>query len=328
MTRAKIAIIDDYQGVALTSADWSAVQARADVTVFTRPWRDEDEVARTLAPFDIVVLMRERTAFPARLLLRLPNLSLLAMTGNRTSTLDLAACTEIGIVVSHTESNPSSAPAELAFALILACARALPQGHDNVVHGRWEDGLPMGIPLEGKRLGIVGLGKLGSKVARYGQAFGMDVVAWSTNLTDEKAAAQNVRRVDKHELFATSDAVSVHLTLSARSRGIIAAAELDAMKPGAIFVNTSRGPLVDEAALLAALRAGRITAGLDVFDIEPLPAGHPLTTLRNVVLTPHLGYVVADSMRRFYRESVENILAYLDGAPMRVANPDVVPRSI
>jgi len=184
----------------------------------------------------------------------------------------------------------------------------------------------MGMPLEGKRLGIVGLGKLGSKVARYGQAFGMEVVAWSTNLTAEHAAAHNVARVDKRELFATSDAVSVHLTLSERSRGIIGAAEFDAMKPGAIFVNTSRGPLVDEAAMLAALRAGRITAGLDVFDIEPLPAGHPLTTLRNVVLTPHLGYVVADSMQRFYRQSVENIVAYLDGTPIRLANPDTAPR--
>ena len=321
MARPKIAIIDDYQDVALASADWSAVAARADITTFTRPWRGDDEIAATLAPFDVVVLMRERTAFPARLLARLPNLKLVAMTGNRTSTLDLAACKALGVTVSHTEGNPSSAPAELAFALILACARDLPRAHANVVAGAWEDGIPMGVPLEGKRLGIVGLGKLGSKVARYGQAFGMDVVAWSTNLTDERAGAQGVRRVDKRVLFETSDAVSVHLPLSERSLGIVGAAEINAMKPGAIFVNTSRGPLVDEAALIAALRGGRIVAGLDVFDAEPLPAGHPFTTLRNVVLTPHLGYVVADSMQRFYRQSVENIVAWLDGRPIRVADP-------
>jgi phosphoglycerate dehydrogenase-like enzyme len=327
MERRKIAIIDDYQQVALVSADWSAVTAHADLTVFTRPWRDEDETARALAPFDVVVLMRERTAFPARLIARLPKLQLIAMTGNRTSTLDLDACSQRGIVVSHTEGNPSSAPAELAFALILACARALPQGHINIINGTWEQGLPLGIPLEGKRLGIVGLGKLGTKVARYGLAFGMEAVAWSQNLTDEKAAAHGVGRVDKAALFATCDVISVHLPLSERSRGIIGAAELDAMKHGAILVNTSRGPLVDEAALLGALRAGRIIAGLDVFDVEPLPPGHPLTSLPNVVLTPHLGYVVADSMRRFYRESVDNIVAFIKGSPIRVANPEVLRKA-
>ncbi len=317
MERPKIAIIDDYQELALASADWSRVSARADISVFTRPWRDEDEIAEKLAPFDIVVLLRERTPFPARLIERLPSLKVVAMTGNRTSTLDIAACKARGILVTHTESNPPIAPAELAFALILACARSLPRGHANVVAGRWQDGIPMGITLDGKRLGIVGLGKLGSKVARYGKAFNMDVVAWSTNLTDDVASAHGVRRVDKRTLFETSDVISVHLGLSDRSRGIIGSPELEAMKPGAIFVNTSRGPLVDEAALISALRSGRITAGLDVFDVEPLPAGHPFTTLRNVVLTPHLGFVDADSMKRFYTQSVENILAYLDGAPIR-----------
>jgi phosphoglycerate dehydrogenase-like enzyme len=316
--RPKIAIIDDYQELALALADWSRVEARADITVFTRPWRDEDEIAQMLAPFDIVVLLRERTAFPARLIVRLPSLKMIAMTGSRTSTLDLAACNERGILVTYTESGPPVAPAELAFALILACARSLPQGHENVVAGKWQDSIPMGIPLAGKRLGIVGLGKLGSQVARYGKAFNMDVVAWSTNLTDDKAAEQGVTRVDKRTLFETSDAVSVHYGLSDRSRGIIGAAELGAMKQGAIFVNTSRGPLVDEVALVATLRSGRIIAGLDVFDIEPLPAGHPFTTLRNAVLTPHLGYVVADTMKKFYTQSIENILAYLDGAPIRV----------
>ncbi|MEO8508148.1 MAG: D-2-hydroxyacid dehydrogenase family protein [Betaproteobacteria bacterium] len=324
MSRCAIAIIDDYQDVARTVADWSAVAEHADLRVFTRAWRDEDEIARELAPFAIIVLMRERTAFPARLIARLPILRMIAMTGQRTTTLDIAACTQRGIVVSHTGANPSSAPAEMAFALILACARALPQGHANVLRGQWEYGLPMGIALEGRRLGVVGLGKLGSKVARYGQAFGMDVVAWSQNLTHEAAAVLGVARVDKAELFATADVVSVHLALSPRSVGVIGRQEFALMKPGAIFVNASRGPLADEAALIDALRDGRIIAGLDVFDVEPLPPGHPFTTLPNVVLTPHLGYVVADTMRLFYADSVENILAFLDGAPIRVANPDVL----
>jgi phosphoglycerate dehydrogenase-like enzyme len=247
----------------------------------------------------------------------LPKLSVVAMTGNRTSTLDLAACRARGILVVHTESNPPIAPAELAFALILACARSLARGHANVVAGKWQEGMPMGMPLAGKRLGIVGLGKLGSRVARYGKAFDMDVVAWSANLTDDAAAAQGVARVDRHTLFETSDAVSVHYALSERSRGVVGAADLEVMKPGAIFVNTSRGPLVDEAALISVLRRGRITAGLDVFDTEPLPTDHPLTMLPNVVLAPHLGYVVEDTMRGFYTQSVENLLAWLDGAPIR-----------
>jgi len=318
MKRPQIAVIDDYQELARGLADWSAVDARADVTVFTRPWRDEEEIANKLAPFEVVVLLRERTAFPARLIERLPNLRMVAMTGNRTSTLDLAACKARGIVVVHTDSNPPVAPAELAFALILACARSLPLGHANVVAGRWQQGIPMGMPLDGKRLGVVGLGKLGARLAGYARAFNMDVVAWSANLTDEKAAAHGVRRVGKLELFETSDVISIHYGLSDRSRGIVGAAELQAMKAGAILVNTSRGPLVDEAALIDVLRSGRIGAGLDVYDIEPLPAGHPFTTMRNVVLTPHLGYVVEETMRRFYAQSVENILAYLDGAPIRV----------
>jgi phosphoglycerate dehydrogenase-like enzyme len=320
--RPAIAIIDDYQHVALRAADWSAVLQRADVRVFGEPWRDEDELVQALAPFAIVVPMRERTPFPARVIARLPRLAMIAMTGHRTSTLDVAACTQRGIVVANTSANPSSAPAELAFALILACARALPTAFANMARGAWEEGLPMGIPLEGKRLGVVGLGKLGARVARYGRAFDMDVVAWSQNLTEEDAAAKGARHVDKAALFSTADVVSVHLALSERTRGIVGRDELAAMKDGAIFVNTSRGALVDEAALIDALRAGRIVAGLDVFDVEPLPAAHPLRALPNVVLTPHLGYVVADTMARFYREAVENVLAYLQRAPIRVVNPE------
>lgn len=320
MKRLRIAILDDYQDLALRLADWSAVQARAALTVFRAAWRDEDDLVDKLAPFHVVVLMRERTAFPAHVLARLPNLRVIAMTGKRTSTLDLAACKARGILVVCTDSGTTVAPAELAFALILACARSVPQGHANVVAGRWQQDLPVGIPLEGKRLGLVGLGKIAVQVATYAKAFGMEVVAWSMNLSDEKAATHGIARVDKRALFETCDVVSIHYGLSERSRGIVGAAEIEAMKPGAILVNTARGPLVDEAALIAALRRGRIVAGLDVYDVEPLPAGHPFTTLNNVVLLPHMGYVIEDAMRRFYMQSVENILAYLDGAPIRVVD--------
>ena len=320
MERLRIGILDDYQDLALRLADWTAVQARADVTVFRTAWRDENDLVEKLAPFHVAVLMRERTAFSARVLARLPNLRVIAMTGRRTSTLDLAACKARGILVVCTDSGTTVAPAELAFALILACARSVPQGHANVVAGRWQQDLPVGIPLEGKRLGLVGLGKIAVQVATYAKAFGMEVVAWSMNLTDEKAAAHGIARVDKRALFETCDVVSIHYGLSERSRGIVGAAEIEAMKPGAILVNTARGPLVDEAALIAALRRGRIVAGLDVYDVEPLPPGHPFMALRNVVLLPHMGYVIEDAMRRFYMQSVENILAYLDGAPIRVVD--------
>lgn len=320
MERTRIAILDDYQDLALGLADWSAVQARADLAVFRNAWRDEDDLVERLAPFHAIVLMRERTALPERVLARLPNLRLVAMTGRRTSTLDLAACKARGILVVCTESGTTVAPAELAFALILACARSVPQGHANVVAGRWQQDLPLGIPLAGRRLGLVGLGKIAAQVGVYAKAFGMDVVAWSANLTDERAAAGGAVRVDKRTLFETSDVVSIHYGLSERSRGIVGATELDAMKQGAILVNTARGPLVDEAALIDVLRRGRIVGGFDVYDTEPLPHGHPFTTLPNVVLMPHMGYVVEEAMRRFYAQSVENLLAYLDGAPIRVVD--------
>jgi phosphoglycerate dehydrogenase-like enzyme len=322
MARPKLAIIDDYHGVALKSADWSGVEKLAGVQVFHDPIGNEDNLAKTLAPFEVIALMRERTPFPASLIDRLPNLQLIALTGNRTTTLDIDACTRRGVIISYTTSTPSAATAELAFGLILACARALPQADANMRNGEWQRGLPMGIPLHGKRLGIVGLGKLGSRVAKFGQAFGMDVVAWSQNLTDEAAEAHGVRRLEKYNLFGSSDVVSVHLTLSARSRGVIGKTELAQMKTGAILINTARGPLIDEDALLDELRRGRITAGLDVFNIEPLPTDHALRTLPNVVLTPHLGYVVGDAFEHFYRESVKNVEAFLNGAPINVLNPE------
>lgn len=326
----RVAVIDDTQRVALASADWEALDGRAEVMFFRTPFASEADAAAQLEAFQIVVPMRERTAFPTSLLCRLPNLRLIAMTGARAPTLDIAACTERGILVCNTGINTSAATAELAFGLMIACARAIPRADAAMRAGAWHTGLPVGDALEGRRLGIVGLGKLGSRVAGYGKAFGMEVAAWSQNLTDEAAAAQGVRRVEKAELFAGSDVVSIHLVLSDRTRGVVGPAELDAMKDGAILLNTSRGPLVDEGALLDALRSGRIWAGLDVYDREPLPADHPLRTLGNVVLTPHLGYSTQAVFAQFYRESVANIEAFLTGAPIRVVNPEALaaaPRS-
>jgi phosphoglycerate dehydrogenase-like enzyme len=305
-------------------ADWSGIERQASIQVFTRPWKNEDDLVAHLEPFNIISLIRERTAFPERVLARLPNLELISMTGARTTTLDIAACTRRGIPVAFTGGSPSHAAAEMAVALILACARGLPQGDRAMRSGNWQEGVPMGMELDGRRLGIVGLGKLGARVARIGLAMGMDVVAWSQNLTEERAAEHGVRRVEKEELFATSDVVSVHLTLSPRTERIIGQDEIATMKQGAILVNTARGPLVDETALLQALQAGRIVAGLDVFDIEPLPAAHPLRSLPNVVLAPHLGYVVASSFEHFFRESARNIALYLEGGMPKLMNPEVL----
>ena len=320
----RLAVLDDTHHLARVSADWSRLEERAELTFLDQPFRDEDEAAQRLAPYEIVVPMRERTAFPASLIRRLPALRLIAMTGQRAPTLDVAACTEAGILVCNTGINTTAATAELAFALILSSARAIPRADATMHAGGWHDGIPMGTVLEGKRLGIVGLGKLGSRVARYGQAFGMEVVAWSQNLTAEAAAAQGARRVEKAELFASADVVSLHLVLSERTRGIVGRVELAAMKDGAILVNTSRGPLVEEAALVDELRSSRIRAALDVYDREPLPADHPLRQLPNAVLTPHLGYVAQHVFQQFYGESLENVAAFLDGAPIRVVNPDAL----
>ena len=318
----RVAVLDDTQDAARSSADWHVLDGRAEVTVLREPFANEDDAAAQLQPFAIVVPMRERTPFPASLVRRLPNLRLIAMTGARAPTLDLAACTTGGVLVCNTGINTTAATAELAFALTLACARVIPRADAVMRAGGWHDGLPMGFALEGRRLGILGLGKLGSRVAAYGRAFGMDVVAWSQNLTDAAAQAQGVRRVEKAELFAASDVVSVHLVLSDRTRGIVGPVEIAAMKPGAILVNTSRGPLVHEVALIAAVHAGHIRAGLDVFDTEPLPPDHPLRRLDGAVLTPHLGYSTQAVLQQFYRESVENIAAYLDGSPIRMVNPE------
>lgn len=314
-----IAVLDDSQRIALQSADWSALRARAEIRVFDEAVRDVAERARMLADVDIIIPMRERTAFTAELIAQLPNLKMIALTGGRAPTLDLAACTARGIVVSNTGGGSvGQATPELAFGLILSLMRHIPAAASAMQDRGWHEGVGLGQTLAGQRLGIVGLGKLGQRVARYGLAFDMDVVAWSQNLTQELATGHGAKLVSKEELFATSDVVSLHLVLSDRSRGIVGAAELAAMKPGACLINTARGPLVDEPSLLAALAAGHIRAGLDVFDVEPLPVDHPLRSLPNVVLTPHLGYSTRDTLSVFYRESIENVTAFLDGKPIRV----------
>ena len=326
----KLAILDDYMNVALQSADWEAVRRRGvDITVFNRAFDSVEDAAARLAPFDIVNLLRERTHFTRALIERLPNLKLIAMPGRRAPSLDIKAATERGILVCNTHGGEGGAStAEMAWALLLAAARDLAKADRGMRAGLWHEGLRAGTVLEERRLGVVGLGRLGSRVAGYGKAFGMDVVAWSQNLTPERAAEAGVRYVSKEELFATSDFVSIHVVLSERTRGLVGAAELARMKPTAILVNTSRGPIVDEAALIEALRAGRIAhAALDVYDREPLPADHPLRHMENVTLAPHLGYVNSDIFRHFYGESVANILAWLDGKPTNVLNPEVLSRS-
>ena len=323
----KIAVLDDWQGIARQSADWSALQARADVTFFADAFADETDAAARLADFDILLAMRERTHFTGSLLKRLPKLRMLGTTSGRTLSLDMATATAQGIVVCNTGSGPgSAATAELALALMLAAFRGLPTGDANLRAGRFQQGVPVGRAVEGKTLGVLGLGKIGARLARYGRALGMEVLAWSQNLTAEKAAAEGATLVAKDELLARSDAITIHLVLSDRTRGLIGAAEIARMKPQAVLVNTSRGPLVDEAALLAALHAGKIVAGLDVYDQEPLPPDHPLRRAPNTVLTPHLGYGVAEVWSQFYPESIENALAFLNGKPVRVMNPDALAK--
>jgi len=323
----RIAIMDDWQGVARGAADWSAVESRAEVVVFNEPFADEDAAAAALADFEILVPMRERTELSAALIARLPKLRLIALTGGRSQTLAFDACTAAGVLVCNTGGERSLiGTAELTLGLMLAAARFIPAGDAAIRAGKFQHGVGVGPVLNGRTLGIIGLGKIGARMAGYGRALGMTVLAWSPNLTEDAAQAAGARRVAKDELLAQSDVISLHVVLSARSRGMIGAADLAAMKPGAILVNTSRGPLVEEAALLEALHAGRIHAALDVYAQEPLPPRHPLRTAPNTVLTPHLGYGTRDTFAQFYGESVQNILAFLDGAPIRVLNPDALNR--
>jgi phosphoglycerate dehydrogenase-like enzyme len=320
----KVAVLDDWQGVAQSSADWSPLLARGEVIFFSQAFEDEDDAARKLADFEIVLSMRERTPLPASLINRLPKLRILGITGVRNATLDTTACTARGILVCNTVGGSSSeaATAELALGLLLAAARAIPAADANMRAGRFQGGVSVGISLSGKTIGIIGLGRLGSYMANYCRALNMTVVAWSENLTAEKARAAGATFVSKEELLSRSDAISIHLVLSPRSRGLIGATDIARMKPGAILINTSRGQIVDEAALLEAVQSRRIIAALDVYDREPLPAGHPLRSAPNTVLTPHLGYGVQETWKEFYQQSIENALAFLDGKPVRVSNTE------
>lgn len=315
----KIALLDDYQGVALSCADWQGILPGADITVFHDTITDGDALAARLADFEIIGIMRERTPFPRALLERLPKLKLLVTTGHRNDSVDVAAAREHGITVCGTSSSAHAA-AELTWALIMAAARRTDIETQSFRDGGWQVGL--GRDLKDATLGVIGLGRLGSAVAGYGKAFGMKVIAWSQNLTAEKAAAAGVTLVGREALFREADFVTIHLRLSDRSRRLVNAEMLALMKPDAWIVNSSRGPIIDEAALLAALRENRIGgAALDVFDEEPLPADHPLRRLPNVVATPHVGYVTRESYAVFYRETAENIAAFLAGKPRNVIEP-------
>jgi phosphoglycerate dehydrogenase-like enzyme len=312
----RIAVLDDYQSVAADFTDWAQVPEPVEVVEFHDHVGDEDALVARLEPFDVVLAMRERTAFPRGVLQRLPGLRLLVTTGPRNKSIDVEAAAELGITVCGTSSQ-ATATVELTWALILAAARHIPQEDAAIRVGAWQQ--TIGGDLAGARLGVVGLGRIGSQVARIGQAFGMDVVAWSQNLTDERAAEVGVRRVEREELFATADIVTVHLLWSKRTRGLIGSEDLARMKPSAILVNASRGPIVVEQALIEALHQGVIAgAGIDVYDQEPLPPDHPMRSAPRTVLTPHLGYVTKGTYEVFYREAVEDVAAFIAGAPVRV----------
>lgn len=312
------AILDDYQHVALSFADWSPLKERVEMQVLSEHIADETELAAAIIDAEIVIIMRERTPFSASLLARLPNLKLLITSGMRNASIDMAAAKSRGVTVCGTGSG-GSAPVEMTWALILGLARHLVEENNALRHnGPWQN--TVGFGLSGKRLGLIGLGKIGQKMAVIAQAFGMHVVAWSQNLTAERAAECGVDfAASKEALLATSDVVSIHLVLSERTRGLLDAADLALMKPSGLLINTSRAAIVDQSALIAALKACKIGgAGLDVFDVEPLPANHPLRTLPNVLATPHLGYVADSNYQTYFTEAVDDIEAFLAGEPVRV----------
>jgi phosphoglycerate dehydrogenase-like enzyme len=308
--RVQVAVLDDYQNVALTITDWSPVTARADVTVFTDHVADPDDVVARLAPFDVVFVMRERTPLPRHVIERLPRLRMIASTGPFNASIDMAAAADAGIHVGTTGGSVAST-VELTWALILGAARHLVDERRSVADGGWQT--TVGRELDRRVLGVLGLGRIGARVARIGTAFGMDVTAWSTNMTAEAAAEVGARWLPRDEFFASADVLTVHLKLSERSTHLVGRAELAAMKATALLVNTSRGPIVDEGALIDALRSGSIAgAALDVFDTEPLPPDHPLRTMHNVLATPHIGYVADRPYRIFFRDAVAAIAEWLD----------------
>jgi phosphoglycerate dehydrogenase-like enzyme len=310
-----VTILDDYQRTALSSADWSAVRERYQVEVLTRRIADEDELVRRLDGSEVVVAMRERTAFPSRVLDRLPRLRLLVTTGMRNDAIDIAAAKARGVAVCGTTGSTGSV-VELTIGMMIALARSFAQEDAAIRAGGWQH--TIGPSLAGRTLGVVGLGRIGRPVAALGRALSMSVIAWSPRLTQERAGPSGVDAVSKPELFTRADVITIHMPLSGTSRGLIGAPELALMKPTAYLINTSRGPVVDEAALLAALRERRIAgAALDVYDVEPLPATHPLRSLENTLLLPHIGYVTTDGYRRWFGEVVEDIVAWSAGRPIR-----------
>lgn len=313
----RIAILDDYQNVALSLADWSSLGSECEVTVYNQNIATEDEAAERLASYDVLCLMRERMPLRASLIGRLPNLKLVIVTGARTRSIDMDFAVSRGITVCHTYAGDSpKATPELAWGLILSVSRSIPQEDARVRAGEWQQ--TIGSTIGDKTLGLVGLGKLGSRMVPIAKAFGMNVIAWSPNLTKERAEEAGALFVEKDRLFAEADVLSLHLVSSPSTRHVVSGREIGLMKPRAILVNTSRGPLIDEAALIDALQAGKIRAGLDVFNQEPLPKDHPLRKAPNTVLTPHLGYVTEGAYSAFYRDAVEDILQWRAGTPVRV----------
>ena len=314
----KLAILDDYLSVALKVADWSAIEQHAKISVFTEHLADEDQVVQALADFDIVIVMRERTRFPTSLLTKLPKLRLLVTTGLRNQAIAMETARECGIDVCGT--NLLGYPAfEHTWALILALVKKIPLENNSMHEGGWQKGFAGG--LRGKTLGILGLGKLGSQVAKVGQAFGMETISWSQNLTEARAEDCGVAKVGKDELLSLSDIVTIHLVMSDRTRGLIGARELNLMKSSAYLVNTSRAPIIDETALVDALQREVIRgAGIDVFSVEPLPIDHSLRRLDNAVLTGHTGYVTEENFTLGYREAAEDVLAWISGSTIRLLN--------
>jgi phosphoglycerate dehydrogenase-like enzyme len=319
----RVAVLDDYQGVVLTLPYWKRLDPRARIDLFRDTLADEGALAARLAPYEAIVAIRERTRFTASLLARLPALRHLAMTGRNTGHVDVGEATRRGILVTATEGSAASAP-EHTIGLMMAVVRRIPQEDRALREGRWQESV--GLELAGKTMGILGLGRIGSRMAAFGRLLGMRVVAWGPTLTDERASAAGVIRLALDDVFRESDVVSIHLRLSEQSRGLVGARLLGLMKPTAYLVNTARGPIVDERTLIAMLRERRIAgAALDVFDVEPLPPDHPLLGLDNVVLTPHLGYVTWEAYHAFFSQVVENLLAWLDGqVPPRALNPEVL----
>ena len=315
----RVAVLDDYQQAAQQMTDWTVLPTEVEVQIFEDHLRDQDAVVQRLKDFDIVMAMRERTPFPRSLLEQLPRLKLLTTTGMRNAAIDMRAATDCGVLVCGT-GGVLYPTAELTWGLVLSLLRHIPREDQATRVGQWQVSLGQG--LSGKTLGLMGLGRLGAQVAKVGNAFQMNVIAWSQNLARERATECDVTLVSKDDLLARADILSIHLVLSKRSFGLIGSPELCQMKPTAYLINTSRGPIVDEAALIDALQKGIIAgAGLDVFDEEPLARDHPLRNLDNTVITPHIGYVTTETYKIFFDETVANIRAFLNGAPVRVLNP-------